>query len=40
MGPGEARDGDGARPTTDAELHVLIIVVPPAGGDGNDQFDV
>ena len=29
-----------ARPTTDAELHVLIIVVPPAGGDGNDQFDV
>jgi mannose-6-phosphate isomerase-like protein (cupin superfamily) len=29
-----------ARPTTEAELHVLIIVVPPAGGDGNDQFDV
>jgi mannose-6-phosphate isomerase-like protein (cupin superfamily) len=29
-----------ARPTTDAELHVLIIVVPPADGDGNDQFDV
>jgi mannose-6-phosphate isomerase-like protein (cupin superfamily) len=28
-----------ARATTDAELHVLIIVVPPAGGDGNDQFD-
>jgi mannose-6-phosphate isomerase-like protein (cupin superfamily) len=29
-----------ARPTTGAELHVLIIVVPPDGGDGNDQFDV
>lgn len=28
-----------ARATTEAELHVLIIVVPPAGGDGNDQFD-
>jgi len=29
-----------ARATTDDELHVLIIVVPPAGADGaNDQFD-
>jgi mannose-6-phosphate isomerase-like protein (cupin superfamily) len=29
-----------ARATTDAELHVLIIVVPPVGGDAaHDQFD-